>query len=142
MPGGGWLSLAEGSSHGEGAEVPFFDTSFAVHLLCVWYWKRGSFIPKPAVYGAECCRTPRRCPAAGILVKGLTGRDWSQSAGKTLSFVLLNLSSGGALYSGSFLVDPVLRGSFCELTLIMVLYVFCPFPPCPVVLFVVGLRGG
>ena len=36
------------------------------------------------------------------LVKGLTDRDWTQSADKTQSFVLLNLSSGGAFYSGSF----------------------------------------
>ena len=100
--GKGWLSPAEGSSLGNGAEVPLFGTLFAVYLLCAWCWERGSFIPIPAEYGAERCRTPRRCPEAGVLVKGLTGRDWSQSAGKTLSFVLLNLSSGGALYSGSF----------------------------------------
>ena len=36
------------------------------------------------------------------LVKGSTGRDWTWTAGKTQSFVLLSLSSGGALYSGSF----------------------------------------
>ena len=56
--GEGWLSPAEGSSLGYGAEVPPFGTSFAVYLLCVWCWGRGSSIPFPAEYGAERCRTP------------------------------------------------------------------------------------
>ena len=74
--------------------------------------------------GEEDSRFPRRCPEAGVSVKGSTGRDWTWTAGKTQSFVLLSLSSGGALYSGSFRLTLSSEVPFVYCTLLGMLYTF------------------